>query len=420
MSKHRVLLPLVLLALACSSDEKEAGDDAAQNGGSNGAGNAGTGSFIPIGGTSGTQGSGGSNGTSGNGSGEIPPETAESLRQKACTGWANEPELLPSVLELVVDTSLSMDERPSGSRETKWEITRAALETALDSLPPTTSLGVLYYPGMETSAGEPEDEPRDVSACVNVDAMIPIDLLGDAGSGQRQTVEGSLTDAGPDGSTPTHDAYRYAYENGMVPYRGGGNRFMLLITDGAPTFALECTGSGLPNDPSPTQPIIDEVFRVRNEGVRTFLIGSPGSEPGRTWMSEAAVLGGTARSGCSVDGPEYCHIDLTEEVDFAAALNAALARILGQIVACSFELPAPPPGQELNLSQINVIYSPGSGGEEELIGRDDSPDCTEGWQLDTNNQVVLCPATCERVQSDARGQIELLFGCDSTVIDDVR
>jgi hypothetical protein len=208
----------------------------------------------------------------------------------------------------------------------------------------------------------------------------------------------------------------------MVPYRGGGNRFMLLITDGAPTFGLQCTGTGLPNQNPlpPTQPIIDEVFAVRNEGVRSFLIGSPGSEPARSWMSEAAVMGGTARSGCSLGGPDYCHIDLTEEADFAAALNAALARILGQIVSCSFELPSPPPGEELNLSQINVIYSPGNGAPEELIGRDDSSACSDGWQLDSSDRVVLCPAACERVQSDPGGRVELLFGCDTTVIDDVK
>jgi hypothetical protein len=418
MLKYRALLALSVLALACGSKSEEDDDDSNANAGSGGT--AGT-TFIPIGGSSGSSGSTstGGSGTSGS-SGEIPPETADSLREKACTGWTNEPEVLPTVLELVVDTSLSMRESARGSNGNKWEVTREALRNALDALPATTSVGVLYYPGMDTEAGNPEDEPRDVRECVNVDEIIPIDLLDGAGSAQRDRIEGSLDDAGPAGSTPTHDAYRYAFENGMAPYRGGGNRFMLLITDGAPTFGLECTGSGLPNDPSPTQPIIDEVFRVRNEGVRSFLIGSPGSEPGREWMSEAAILGGTARSGCSVNGPDYCHIDLTEEADFSAALNAALARILGQIVSCSFELPSPPAGEELNLSQINVIYSPGGGAPEELVGRDDSPECTEGWQLDASSRVVLCPATCEKVQSNPQGQVELLFGCDSTIIDDVK
>ncbi|HEY3496537.1 MAG TPA: vWA domain-containing protein [Polyangiaceae bacterium] len=419
MLKYRALLAFSVFALACGS-KSEDDDGGGSNASGASGGTAGTG-IIPIGGSSGSTGSGGSGGSGTSGtSGELPPETADSLRDKACAGWNREPELLPTVLELVVDTSLSMRENARGSNQNKWEVTRDALRNALDALPATTSVGVLYYPGMDTEAGNPEDEPRDIRECVNVDEIIPIGLLDDAGSGQRGLIEGSLDDAGPAGSTPTHDAFRYAYENGMAPFRGGGNRFMLLITDGQPTFGLECTGSGLPNDPAPTQPIIEEVFRVRNEGVRSFLIGSPGSESGREWMSEAAILGGTARSGCSVNGPDYCHIDLTQESDFSAALNAALARILGQIVSCSFELPSPPSGQELNLSQINVIYSPGGGAAEELVGRDDSPTCSDGWQLDSSDRVVLCPATCEKVQSNPQGRIELLFGCDSTVIDDVK
>jgi hypothetical protein len=156
------------------------------------------------------------------------------------------------------------------------------------------------------------------------------------------------------------------------------------------------------------------------------LIGSPGTEDNgdgedsRPWMSRAAALGGTARSGCSLNGPDYCHIDLSQESDFAGALNAALARILGQIVSCSFELPAPPAGEMLNLSEINVIYSPGSGGDDHLIGRDDSPTCQDGWQLDSNNRVILCPAVCDQVQRDPQGTVELLFGCASEVDEPVR
>ena len=100
-------VPLGLAAFACSSD-----DDPKGKGGLTGGGNApGTGGGIGIGGGAGTSmievGGGanvGSGATSGTGGGEIPPETADGLRMKACAGWTSEPELLPTVLELVVDT----------------------------------------------------------------------------------------------------------------------------------------------------------------------------------------------------------------------------------------------------------------------------------------------------------------------------
>lgn len=421
-----MLLPLSAAAFACSSEDGEQKSTGGATGGAGGStgggiGVGGSAGGILVGGSSGSDGSGASSGT---GSGEIPQETADGLRMKACAGWTSEPELLPTVLQLVVDTSLSMDQRTNATNgRTKWEITEEALRIAVDSLPATTALGVLYYPNMATQRS---DTPRDVSACVNVDAMIPVDLLGDAGSAHRERIEESIDRAGPNGSTPTHDAYHYALENGLKQAEQEGNKFMLLITDGAPTLELGCMGDGVPRSPSPTEPIVDEVFASRTDAIRTFIIGSPGTEDNgdgddsRPWMSRAAALGGTARSGCSLNGPNYCHIDLSQESDFAGALNAALARILGQIVSCSFELPAPPPGETLNLSEINVIYSPGSGGEDVLIGRDDTDACQDGWQLDSNDRVVLCPTLCERVQRDPQGTVELLFGCATKVDEPVR
>ncbi len=424
MLKYLAALPLLLVVLACSSKEDKSGKAAGAAGSGNATSSGGTAgqSVIDIGGSSGTGGSG-SGAAAGTDGGTIPPETADGLRMKACAGWTSEPELLPTVLQLVVNTSQSMSETTRATNGmSKWVITRDALAIAIDTLPATTSVGVLYYPNMMTQGS---DTPRNVSACVNVNALIPVVLLGDAGSQQRQRISMSLNAAGPNGSTPTHDAYHYALENGMKKAEEEGNKFMILITDGAPTLALECIGQGTPRQPSPTQPIVNEVLATREEGIRTFIIGSPGTEnngngeDSRPWMSRAAVLGGTARSGCSLGGPNYCHIDLSQESDFAGALNAALARILGQIVSCSFELPTPPAGETLDLSQINVIYTPGSGGDE-LVGRDDSPDCQDGWQLDSNNRVVLCPNTCDMVQRDPQGSVELLFGCASEVSEPVK
>jgi hypothetical protein len=429
MLKHitlaALIIPLGAAAFACSSEDDGDKPKNAATGGSGGSGGGigvggSAGGISVSGGSAGSNGSGASSGTGG----DIPEETADGLRMKACAGWTSEPELLPTVLQLVVDTSLSMDQTTNATNgRTKWEITQEALGIAIESLPATTALGVLYYPNMGTQGS---DTPRDVSACVNVNALIPVALLGDAGSAQRETIADSLDRAGPDGSTPTHDAYHYALENGLKQADEEGNKFMLVITDGAPTLELGCLGEGVPRSPSPTQPIVDEVLATRNDAIRTFIIGSPGTEDNgngedsRPWMSRAAALGGTARSGCSLNGPNYCHIDLSQESDFAGALNAALARILGQIVSCSFELPAPPAGETLNLSEINVIYSPGSGGADQLVGRDDSPDCQEGWQLDASNRVVLCPAICDAVQRDPQGTVELLFGCASEVDEPVR
>jgi hypothetical protein len=415
------LAPLALLALACGAKDENkgtAGSGAAKSsGGAGGSGATGGTGIIPVtGGTNGT-GTGGTDGTTGgtNGTSGGPAKTPDELIASECAGWSSEPELLPIVLMLVVDTSASMNDRPNGSQSSKWDITRSALGTALDSMPATASVGVLYFPNMNTSGS---DVARPINQCVNIDAMIPIAALGDAGSQQRNTIATSLTNTRPQGSTPTHDAYDYAYQNGMVASKLTGNRFMLLITDGAPTLKQGCQGGGMPNTPQPTAPIIAEILSTRQAGVRSFIIGSPGSESVnnvdvRPWLSEAAVDGGTARSGCSLYGPDYCHIDLSQGADFAGQLNAALARILGLITSCTFDVPATgKDGQPVVKDQVNVIYTPG-GGEAVIVGRDDATDCQDGWQFDADGRVVLCPNTCATAQNDPNGKVQLVFGCDS-------
>jgi hypothetical protein len=429
--KTRTLLPLVFLALACSSKDKSGGLDPAKgSGGTTNSGAGGSTTIVVSGGTTGTSGtsgngSGGDAATGGSNGGGPTPPTPDELRANECAGWSSEPELLPIVLMLVVDTSASMNDRPAGSSDTKWKITHDALATAVEGLPASSAVGVLYFPNKQTQANSDINAPRDVSACVNIDAMIPIDLLGDTGSRQRATISSSLDQARPNGSTPTHDAYDYAYVHGMQASKLTGNRFMLLITDGAPTFKKNCEGGGGPDDQQPTQPIIDEILAARQAGVRTFIIGSPGSEQVngvdvRPWLALAAVEGGTAPEGCLISPPpagqpaDYCHIDLSQGTDFAGALNAALQRILGLITSCTFDVPATgKDGQPVNRDQVNVIYTPGNGDPETVVGRNDTPDCQDGWQFDADGRVVLCTNTCFNAQNDPKGKIELIFGCSS-------
>lgn len=423
--KRSRVLAFGVLAFACGSDPNSATPSTSGGNGSGSESSAGR----PSAGSGGVTGAGGNQvifgGQTSSGGGSVtmpnedPEETAEELREAACASWSAEPEALPAVLELVVDVSLSMDEKtPATGGRTKWEVTREALGGVIADLPPSTAVGMLYYPNRNTQGSQ---TPRDVSACVNVEKMLDVALLGPADSPARMAIAESLRETRPAGSTPTHDAYHYALVNGLERAQLPGNRFMVLITDGAPTLALQCLGRGFPQNPSPTDPIIEEVAAARERGIRTFIIGSPGTEvsvnggDARPWMSRAAEVGGTAGDDCSHDGPNYCHIDLTQADDFGAALSEALAQVAGQVVSCRYTLPEPPPGQELDLDKINVIFTPGGGGPE-LIGRASASDCTEGYYVDENQEVVLCSASCDRVQADATASLEVLFGCESAPV----
>jgi hypothetical protein len=152
--------------------------------------------------------------------------------------------------------------------------------------------------------------------------------------------------------------------------------------------------------------------------MKTFVIGSPGSEDARRSLSQMAQAGGTATEGCSHDGnPFYCHFDMTEEADFAVALRDALASISGLALSCAYDIPSPPNGGTLDASKVNVLFTP-AGGAREVIGQSPSGPCTDtdGWQYSPNQeQILLCGSTCDRVRA-SNGQLSLEFGCTTQVI----
>lgn len=407
-------------SIACGSSE----EGAASGSENQGSGATGGTSNINLGG-----GSGSGSGTREGGSIPLTEEDVAAIADAACAGWSTEGENLPAVLQLVVDVSGSMEDPAPGSDQSKWDVTRDALSEAIDTLPDSVSVGVLYYPNQD--AGE-SDEPRDVSECVNTDEMVPIAMLGADGGAHRDLVQSSLDDANTGSLTPTHDAYRYALATGLIPYPSDARKFMLLITDGAPTMAVQCIGNGPGGGgggvmDAPTEPIIEEIESASEQGIQTFLIGSPGSEESsqggddmRPWLSRAAVVGGTAADNCEEQGPAFCHMDMTEEPDFAQALADGLASIVGQIIdSCTFVIPPSPDGEMIDPSLTNLVIN-WSNGDASLILPDDGGDCGEGWQFSTAEQVTLCGDTCEAVKADAGATVQLTFGCRSEDIIPVR
>lgn len=324
----------------------------------------------------------------------------------ACVGREAGTELTPSIVELLVDTSLSMDEDAPGSNRSKWVETRRVTLEAIELMPGTASVGVVFYPDVEVGA----------PVCFDSDADVDIDRLGTASSAQRREVRRAFERARPRGSTPTHDAYRYALEQ-LAAVEGVGQKFLVLITDGTPTYALGCEGSGVPQDPADPAPLIPEAASALTRGMKTFVIGSPGSEDARRSLSQMAQAGGTASAGCSHDGrPRYCHFDMTEEEDFAVALRDALASISGIALSCAYDIPEPPSGATLDLSKVNVLFTPPGGERELLLQSPPGSTCSSGWRYsDDQSQVLLCGDSCDRVSSSS-GRLSLEFGCTTRVI----
>lgn len=350
---------------------------------------------------------------------DLTTDQVRELQNASCTGWAAEGENLPATLQLVVDASSSMNNTAPGSQQSKWVVTRDALASAIDSLPASVSVGMLHYPNLDIVDGV---------ECVNSDAMTPIAPLGTDGSNHRQTLDRSLSTATPNTGTPTYEAYDIALNSGLLPYQGA-NRFMLLITDGAPTIDAGCVfgvGNGQVED-APTQPIVNLIADAYDDhGIRTFIIGSPGSEQSsndggdmRPWLSRAAMEGGTDTAGCSEGGPDFCHMDMTEDADFAASLRDGLAAVAGQIIdACTFAVPDAPMGEVIDPNETNLVVTWGSG-DSSLILPDANGNCDEGWRFNDEGEIALCPMSCAKVKLDNQARVQLTFGCAQEEIDNI-
>jgi hypothetical protein len=354
---------------------------------------------------------------------------ATAITQQACNAWAIEPEATAgSKLELVIDVSSSMNSQAPGTNRSKWDVTREALIEAVPGpangggLPANVSIGMMFYPNMVNETVS--KTPTTPNVCLNTDAEVPMDVLGSNVAGtHRQTVRDALNGIVLGRGTPTADAYAYVLYNTVLTDAQmaiEGDPYMLLITDGMPTLYQNCYNpagqlSNLEGDPIVA--LIDDAY---NHGVKTFVVGSPGSEDGRAWLSKAAWIGGTASGGCNVTNfanPPYCHMDMTTAPDFSVALRNGLASVMSMITSCKFDIPETSADgtQAVDVDKIAPIIR-FSNGQITLVGKTNAAagtTCNDGFRVLSNTQLEFCKNTCTQLQSDAEAVVQLVFGCSA-------
>jgi hypothetical protein len=451
-----LILGVVATSLGCSSGE---GPGGGSGGGAIATGSGGTtlsgdgdgdGDGITLGdgdidlGGGATTGAGG--GAAGNFDGglvNLTPEQLAELTDGECAGLSEQAVQIPPVLQLVVDISDSMaGEAPGNEPATKWDVTQTALLTALDGLGDNVFVGLQFFPTSDSTGfggpgampgGGVTPQPQQAGgSCVDVTGRVDIDAMGALGSPHRTALTTAIQGTDTYLGTPTRDAYVFSLEDSLKPFAVGGRKFMILITDGAPTSDLGCDGliSNIPIDHPIIRGIIDDVAAAHAEGIDTFVIGSPGSEDGappgqggqgmagedmRPWMSEAAEVGGTSIAGCSHTGPNYCHFDMTQSADFSTALVSTLNQITMQVEAnCDFAMPEDPVGMiDPDLTNVMITWSDGT---TVLAVRDDMGECTDGWIWGPDGAIQLCSNTCAAYKGDSGGaQVTVSLGCEPPV-----
>ena len=341
-----------------------------------------------------------------------------------CAAVAVEANLIPANFLFVLDTSGSMncvppdgddaeaelcktDPRKRGDGPSKWQVTQQALVTALEPLLDRDSLQVAVgvFPEMGSKCGVAEAPVLDFSA-----------LSPDHLERTSALLETTL----PDGDTPIAGAAIRSYgylaralrERELI-----GNTFVVLLTDGNET----CKPGELDKLISNDAPMALEGF-----GIRTFVIGAPGSEEARTLLSQLAVAGGTApRTGCEPGSDSEagdCHYDMTRSTNFGADLALVLDKITRtKALSCEFDVPANPEGGGVNLNEVNVtLYTPERGEDDvEPLGKHEGPlgscdDKDSGWTYSSDRRkILLCGSDCDRIEQLPDAQVRIVLGCPS-------
>ncbi|MCP4604660.1 MAG: VWA domain-containing protein [Proteobacteria bacterium] len=376
--------------------------------------------------------------------GEEDLTVCEELRElEGCAATTYKSTEIPASILVVVDRSGSMSCNPppvqttaqcnkeavpvAPNKPSKWDLTIDALKQAFEGLADrNASIGLTFF-------------SNDNSCGVKSDPVVNIKRLDDI---QLQTLKDTLDSTEPKGGTPIVGAAILAYQHihqeaadghdcpineecpcDDPPCGASGNRFVILITDGEESCAIDDEEK----EAWLTRLLDTESVNAVKANVRTFVVGAPGSEPARGFLSELAFKGGTAKSGSScihdrTKANGNCHFDMTKTQDFAEDLKQVLEEISGSAVGCEFTVPS----KIENADEVNVQYSPSEGGDPQCIAKDDTAPCEDGangWQFaktadgeDDMSKVILCGDECERINDDEQAKVDILLGCESVIV----
>lgn len=316
----------------------------------------------------------------------------------------------PPNLYFVLDRSGSMKE-PSGLHGwDKYTAVRVAAVNVVRALGSRANFGAAVFPG----------EPSLLGDCATGGEVFST-RRGDAPGG---TSDGPVTlkfshaiDVDPVGGTPTA-----ATLEALLPTLSAlkGKTAVVLSTDGAPNcrWGEECTASecifniegdsvgdkkceggfnccdpNLPGGPGLAW-CVDAVYttqaiqKLRDQGIRTFVVGIPGSSFYDALLDQMAIVGGSARPA----SPRYYRVDDME------ALSDTLQQIGNQVLlSCELVLDGAPPDPAF----VNVYF------DQKVVAYDEE----NGWTWTGSNTLSLHGDACEALEQGAVGQVQVVAGC---------
>jgi hypothetical protein len=352
-----------------------------QPGGAQDAGpQTGKGGGAPTTGSGGTGGTpvivtGGSTGTGGGGN------VTGSLDAN-CGTKTQSAKMLPPDIMLVMDRSLSMtndvsDKQCAGGTGTngncgansKWQLMTPALNDVITNTDAMVNWGMFYLgdePAQCGVATAPVVPIAPMNATAVTTSLTSNQFNGQTGTPTRRVIQGAVS-----------------YLTGLADQNP---KYLLLATDGQPNCATATTLQT--DDSAGTQQAVADALTM---GIPTFVVGI-GNTGAAATMEQLAIAGGRPQMGGTTS---------YYQVNDAAALSAALGKIVGQTASCTFNIGAPPDGT--NTTGLGVF---GDGAKIPM-------DPSNGWSFTdaTMTTIIINGPTCDQVLSGAVHDVTVAFVC---------
>ena len=214
------------------------------------------------------------------------------------------------VVELVVDTSATMQEAVTGTVQSSWELTRDTLKRVISRLTPASpAMGLTLFPNQGDCVSAPIAVPAaPISAQTRAQLIAALDSV-----------------ALPVGARPTAAALSLAQTDATSKVFANGlslQPWLVLLTAGTPDSSLACGAVG-----DPILALQDQAKAAWQAREPICVFALPGAGPARDTLIDVAKAG----AGATLDAGSlpYCFEDCDQGASAASILETGLECVLG-------------------------------------------------------------------------------------------
>jgi len=257
----------------------------------------------------------------------------------------------------------------------------------------------------------------------NVD--VPINFVGSA---QDNALNNRLSGS-YQGGTPTGTAMQGGYtelENyvAMTPLPPGGQKVLVLLTDGVPSPGDACyqNGGSYTSNACVTMATTELKKAMPQGPILTYVIGTgvfPSTDLTNfdpNFLGNVALAGGTGPMNCNPNenttSTDLCYFEVDPTAGNATqteqAFETAINAIRGQVLSCTFPLNLDKDAGTLDPSKVNVTVD----------GMTVSQDPNNGWTYDNPSnptEIIFHGTSCNNLKMNSMATVNIILGCATIV-----